>query len=192
MPVASRTPLTRERIVDAACRRVAESGHEQLTLRKLAGELGVTAPALYDHVSSRDELLRSVAIVGYRQLVDTWEVDLDRPIERVRARAIAYIDFAAAHPEMFRLMFMFRPAAVRVESDNELVEASDLFDLGRIDIEKAQADGDLVEGSAEHLALTLWAAMHGVATVSLIAPPVGAAVAADVIDAMLAGLRPTR
>lgn len=185
-----RRPLTRERIVETACRLVAESGHEQLTLRGLASELGVTAPALYDHVSSKDELLGVIAGVGYRELAASYTVEFDRAIDRVRARALAYIAFASTNSELFRVMFMFRPAAVRIEADNELVEASDVFEFGQADIARAQADGDLVDTSAEHLGLTLWAAMHGVATVSLIAEPVAAAVAEDVIDAMLAGLRP--
>ena len=186
----ARTPLTRERIVEVACHLVAESGHEQLSLRKLASELGVTAPALYDHVSSKDELLRVVAGVGYRELAASYSCDLDRAIDRVRARALAYIDFAATHPQLFRVMFMYRPAVVQIEADNELREANDVFALGVVDIERARQDGDLAGDSAEQIGLTLWAGMHGVATVSLIAPPVADAVADDVIDALLRGLRP--
>jgi AcrR family transcriptional regulator len=186
----TRDRLSRERIVDAARRAVDERGHEQLSLRRLASALDVTAPALYDHVASKSDLLRLVAEVGYHELAEASATELDRPIERVRARALAYVDFAQTHPELFRVMFLYRPAAVVIEADNELGAASDVFEVALVDLEQAIADGDLVDRPPTQLGLIMWAAIHGVATVSLIAPPVGSAVAIDVVDAMLAGLRP--
>ncbi|MFN3258730.1 MAG: TetR/AcrR family transcriptional regulator [Ilumatobacter sp.] len=185
--------LTRERIIAAARNTVERDGHEQVSVRKLASELGVTAPALYDHVASKDEVLRAVAEQGYVALGEVSSVadELDRPIDRVRARALAYVEFARTHPELFRVMFMFRPAAVAIEADNELGAASEVFEAGQADLARAIAAGDLGGHDPVHLGLTMWAAVHGVATVSIIAPPVGASVAETVVDAMLAGLRPS-
>lgn len=190
MSPSSRDRLTRDRIVSAARRNIEDHGHEQLSLRKLAAELGVTAPALYDHVVSRDELLRLVAEQGYQALDTASVTTLEQPIDRVRSRAFAYVEFAQTHPELFRVMFLYRPAAVAIEADNELGAASEFYENGLIDLEQAIANGDLVDREPTQLGLVMWAAVHGIASVSLIAPPVGAAVAADVVDAMLAGLRP--
>lgn len=189
-PPSSRDRLTRDRIVGAARRSIEERGHEQLSLRKLAAELAVTAPALYDHVVSRDELLRLVAEQGYQELDKASRPTLERAIDRVRSRAFAYVEFAQSHPELFRVMFLYRPAAVAIEADNELGAASEVYENGLVDLEQAIADGDLVDRNPAQLGLVMWAAVHGIASVSLIAPPVGAAVATDVVDAMLAGLRP--
>jgi len=49
--------LDQQRIVDAALARVAEGGLAALTLRRLAADLGVQAPALYWHVRSKRALL---------------------------------------------------------------------------------------------------------------------------------------
>lgn len=190
MSSLSRDRLTRDRIVAAARRSIETAGHEQLSLRKLAAELDVTAPALYDHVASRGELLRLVAAEGYHALAEVPMCADDRAIDRVRVRALAYVEFAQTHPELFRVMFLYRPAAVAIEADNELNEASEAYDVGLVDLEQAIADGDMVDRDPAQLGLIMWAAVHGVATVSLIAPPVGAAVALDVVDTMLAGLRP--
>ncbi len=190
MSSSSRDRLTRDRIVAAARRSVERAGHEQLSLRKLAAELDVTAPALYDHVTSKAELLRLVAEQGYHALVESSTCDLDRPIDRVRSRAHSYVEFAQQHPELFRVMFLYRPAAVAIEADNELGAASEAYDVGLVDLQQAIVDGDMVDRDPAQLGLIMWAAVHGVATVSLIAPPIGAAVATDVVDAMLAGLRP--
>jgi hypothetical protein len=108
----------------------------------------------------------------------------------MRERAIAYVEFARSRPELFRLMFMFRPNAIAIEADNELGAATDVFETGVDDVRQAIADGSLVDRDPIQITLTLWAAIHGVATVSIVAPPVADAVAADVIDAMFRGLRP--
>ncbi|MEM9517271.1 MAG: TetR/AcrR family transcriptional regulator [Actinomycetota bacterium] len=182
--------LTRARIVDQARQIIEADGHEQLSLRGLAGALDVTAPALYDHARSKDDLLQAVAALGYEELEAADAVGGERAIDRVRDRALAYVTFARDRPELFRVMFMFRPRAVAIEADNELPAATGVFDAAVDDVRQAIDDGDLVDRDADTLGLTLWAAMHGVATVATMAPPVADTVADDVIDALLAGLRP--
>lgn len=62
-------PLTRDDVVDAAVRLLGEVGLEGLTLRRLATDLGVSAPTLYWHVTDKRSLLDHVA---ERLLADQW------------------------------------------------------------------------------------------------------------------------
>jgi len=57
MPAA----LTREKVVRAALRLLDKAGLDGLTLRKLAAELRVQAPALYWHFKNKQELLDEMA-----------------------------------------------------------------------------------------------------------------------------------
>ena len=182
--------LSRERIVDTAKEIVRTEGHERLSVRGLARQLDVTAPAIYDHMESKDAVLRAVAASGYDELRTASSTTADTAIQRMRERAVAYVEFARTRPELFRLMFMFRPNAIAIEVDNELGAATDVFETGVDDVRQAIADGSLVDRDPIQVTLTLWAAIHGVATVSIVAPPVADAVGADVIDAMFRGLRP--
>ena len=188
--------LTRDRIVSAASAAVSDAGHERVALRALARDLGVTAPALYDHFDSKDELLRAVAAQGFRAMADEIRAGADRAVERIRERSIAYVAFAAANPELFQLMFLFRAGAVElvddegVAIDNELSAATEAFDQGAADITVAMADGDLAERDVNEVAMILWASTHGVATLALTAPSVAAAVIEDVVDTVLSGLAP--
>jgi AcrR family transcriptional regulator len=61
-----RTPLTRERVLQAAVELGDRGGIEALSMRKLGQELGVDAMALYRHVRGKDDLLDGLveAIVG--------------------------------------------------------------------------------------------------------------------------------
>jgi AcrR family transcriptional regulator len=54
---ARRTPLNRERVLRAAIALADERGAQELTMRKLAKELGVEAMSLYNHVANKDDLL---------------------------------------------------------------------------------------------------------------------------------------
>ena len=53
--------LTQEQVVKRAVDLMAEAGLEALTLRRLATELGVSAPTLYWHVRNKRELLDLMA-----------------------------------------------------------------------------------------------------------------------------------
>jgi TetR/AcrR family tetracycline transcriptional repressor len=60
--------LTRDEVVRTAVRLLDEVGLDGLTLRRLAGELGVSAPTLYWHVRDKRALLdlMAEAIIGTR------------------------------------------------------------------------------------------------------------------------------
>jgi TetR/AcrR family tetracycline transcriptional repressor len=53
--------LTRERIVEAGLGLVDREGSDAISMRRLSDALGVTPMALYNHVSSKRDLLRAVA-----------------------------------------------------------------------------------------------------------------------------------
>src|ERR1700716_1884540 len=56
-----RKGLTRERVLAEALGLLDREGFEALTIRYLADHLGVSPMALYNHVSSKQDLLQGVA-----------------------------------------------------------------------------------------------------------------------------------
>jgi AcrR family transcriptional regulator len=56
----TRTPLSRDRVLEAAIRLADEGGIESLSMRKLARELGVEAMSLYNHVANKGDLVDSI------------------------------------------------------------------------------------------------------------------------------------
>ncbi len=61
MDAAVRTPVTVEAVVSVALDLLARGGLEAVSFRKIAGELGVSAPTLYWHVDSKRHLLDLMA-----------------------------------------------------------------------------------------------------------------------------------
>ncbi|GAB3609193.1 TetR/AcrR family transcriptional regulator C-terminal domain-containing protein [Humibacter ginsengiterrae] len=97
--------LTRAAIVNAALRLLDKVGMEGMTVRALAAELGVKAPALYWHVRDKAELLDEMATQVWREIVDelagapadaAWDVGLRRFAEVLRAALLRHRDGAKA------------------------------------------------------------------------------------------------
>jgi AcrR family transcriptional regulator len=63
-----RTPLNRERVLRAAIALADERGAHELTMRKLAQELGVEAMSLYNHVANKDDLLDGMVDIVFSEI----------------------------------------------------------------------------------------------------------------------------
>ncbi|WP_030265258.1 TetR/AcrR family transcriptional regulator [Streptomyces sp. NRRL B-24484] len=113
-----RTPLlSRERIVAAALSLVDADGLDALSTRRLATELSVSGPSLYNHFATKDDLLDAVvdSVMG--------EVDLsmfDAPEDwstALRDWARSYRAALAAHPNVVPVLAQGpgrRPNALRL------------------------------------------------------------------------------
>ena len=72
-PSSIRTPLTQERIVDAAVEFIDDFGLPGLSMRRLGTRLGVEAMSLYRYVPGREQLLDAVV----ERIIDQMEADPD-------------------------------------------------------------------------------------------------------------------
>lgn len=63
-----RTPLSRQRITEAALGVIDRDGLNALTMKRLGSELGVEAMSLYFHFSNKDEILDGVVHLLFREL----------------------------------------------------------------------------------------------------------------------------
>ena len=78
MSPEKRAPLDRRRVADTALRLLNEVGLEGLTLRAIARELNVKAPALYWHFKDKQALLDEMATEMYRRIAADAALDTDR------------------------------------------------------------------------------------------------------------------
>jgi AcrR family transcriptional regulator len=104
---------TRGEIKAAALRQLAEHGPEGLSLNGIAKELGMTGPALYRYVASRDELLAELVVDAWEELADALERAAEAnartpPAGRLEAIGLAYRTWATAQPHRYRLAVQTR------------------------------------------------------------------------------------
>ncbi|NAZ15031.1 TetR family transcriptional regulator [Glutamicibacter soli] len=88
-----RAVLTRERITSHALELASADGYEALTMQRLAKSLGVAASALYNHVSSKHDLLQWV-----QELVMT---DVDTSVFDTLEISEALVEWATSYRNVF-------------------------------------------------------------------------------------------
>ncbi len=108
MPRAGLTPQT---VVQTAAALVDREGPASLTIARVADQLGVKPPSLYNHIDGLEALARDIALDGIDQLADACRsvvMGLGGG-EGLRAMAHAYRAFASAHPGVYLLTQRARP-----------------------------------------------------------------------------------
>jgi AcrR family transcriptional regulator len=147
----------RTQIISAA-RRIAElEGWPNVTVRRLSDEISYSQPVLYSHFGSREGILAAAAIEGFQEI----GVALEKARKRVRsgnpveAVAVAYLEFAASSPALYKVMFS--------------LSLSVPFDEVATPPELRFAFSQLLELFQEHsskpevLSELFWASLHGIA-----------------------------
>ena len=82
-----RAPLSRERVLRRRSRSPTSAASSELTMRKLAKELGVEAMSLYNHVANKDDLLDGMIDIVFSE-IDPPAADGDWKAE-LRKRALS-------------------------------------------------------------------------------------------------------
>jgi AcrR family transcriptional regulator len=98
------SPRARE-ILAAAGDLVGREGHEALSMRKLAEQIGIRAPSLYKHFSSKQALEAALISRGFEEQAALFEGALAGSQRPLVAMGRAYRDFARRHPHLYRLMY---------------------------------------------------------------------------------------
>ncbi len=161
-------PAVRTALIDAASRLIADDGGRQLTLRRVAEEVGASTMSVYTHFGGMDELRREVRREGFARLAaHLAELRASRdPVADLTLIGWAYYRSATTNPSLYRVMFMEQPldeadAAVGQDTFESLVE-------GVHRCRERFTAADPVQRATE-----LWACTHGLVTLELAAclPP---------------------
>ncbi|OYC98395.1 TetR/AcrR family transcriptional regulator [Microbacterium sp. Yaish 1] len=112
----------RKRIFLAARDIVASEGASAVNVRRVAAEIGYTAPIVYQHFADKSDLLDAVMIDAYDRLAATLrDAVMQDPHRSPRALVDAYLGFAEQHRRMF--LFMHGMGGVDVPTDRRLAAA---------------------------------------------------------------------
>jgi AcrR family transcriptional regulator len=111
--------LSRERIITAAGALVDAEGLEAVSTRRLAAELGVSGPSLYNHFRTKDEILEAVADAVSSQVDLSMFEEGDGRDWRLalHAWALSYRAALTDHPHLVPVLARGpgrRPAGLRV------------------------------------------------------------------------------
>ncbi|MCB1261034.1 MAG: TetR/AcrR family transcriptional regulator [Acidimicrobiales bacterium] len=193
----ARETLTREAVLAASRDLIERDGLDNLSLRRVGAELGVTAPALYAYVTDKRDLLRGVAEAEFAGLLERFAaVDDPDPRQRLRQLSRAYVDYAAENPELFKTMFIFPPEIdFGGATGEELPIATQAFTFAVDSIRDAVAAGEIRDDLDPLLiTFTSWVSTHGLAMVLnlgfVLDAPTRDLLIDLVLDTVLKGLEP--
>lgn len=99
---------TAEQIKAAARRQMGELGTAGLSLRGIARELGITAPAIYNYFPRLDDLITALIVDAFTALAEAMEVagtQAEGVGGRFAAIIRAYRAWAVTHPTDFQLIY---------------------------------------------------------------------------------------
>jgi AcrR family transcriptional regulator len=167
--------LLHAEILAAGRELLAETGSETaVSIRAVADRVGVTPPSIYLHFPDKEALLEAVCMEVFTKLDEAMEAaaqQAEGPFEALRERGLAYVRFALANPEEYRLALM-RRQELHIGSDAlEELAAKGAFAHLLDSVQECQRIGVFTaEDDPLQLALACWAAAHGVAAL-LIAHP---------------------
>ena len=103
-------PNLQDAIKEAAWSQIAREGAAALSLRAIARQLNITAPAIYNYFPDRDALVTALIIDAFTSFGD-WQlkardtVPQDDLAGRMSAIGLAYRDWAHTFPQRYQLIF---------------------------------------------------------------------------------------
>ena len=146
---AERREATRREILDAAWEIARQEGLSAVTLREVAGRIGMRSPSLYSHFDSKNAIYDAMFAQAWGELCDVFDAMPPLPATDRRAMlagAEMFFDFAVADLARYQLMNQrtipgFRP------SEEAYAASTAVYERMRVRLAecgvRAQADLDL-------------------------------------------------
>ena len=111
-----RREAARSRILEVAWAFVREQGLAALSLRDLAGRVGLAPASLYSYFDSKNAIFDAMFAQGYQQFLDVQREPLAELGPELRRLAHEYMTFCTQDPARYQLLFQrtipgFEPSA---------------------------------------------------------------------------------
>jgi len=156
------------RIKTTALTLFGNAGYRAVSLRAIANEMGLSAPALYRYYENKEALLGALRADGFHFLKNRLhEVrqTASSPVDAVSEAMKAYLDFAMTQPELYCLMYELDQGSISESSlafSSRKSAFSEAEGLARDILKMTQRTGD-----ANQMAHLFWINAHGLAALAV-------------------------
>ncbi len=155
----------REQLLEATVSLLESEGDAaRLSVRAIAKAAGVSPTALYLQFPDRDTLVSAAVDRGFAAFNETLRSAAEsesEPRAQLRVTGVAYLNFAESQPALYAVIFSSRRPTRQPTESGAVVRDEGLKGLIAL-VAAIRPSGGQYE--ARELALTLWAALHGYAT----------------------------
>jgi AcrR family transcriptional regulator len=122
----------RERLIEAASKVFIEEGYQNLSMRRVAQEVGCSQMAMYRHFANKEALTQHICSQLYASFAAKMKREIavvSDPWERCRCFVAALIRFALNYPDHYSLIFLVRHSDPNVLADRERLGQQFLADF---------------------------------------------------------------
>jgi AcrR family transcriptional regulator len=157
----------RSALVEAGMRLIEFSDADQLSLREVAREVGVSAAAVYRHFPDKGAFLAALAVEGLDRLgaaQRTAAADAGYGPNGFNASGRTYVRFAIKHPTLFRMIMSHTPQVDHFAADEGDVSSPMRWLRSSV---AALAPAGATPEQHRQAALRAWTRVHGLAMLML-------------------------
>ncbi len=167
-----------------------------MSVRAIAEAVGVTPPSIYLHFDDKDALIYAVCELQFAKLdkvIEEAVAGVDDPVESLRRRGRAYIEFGVGHPEHYRILLMGKDDITKDDFETGNVPGISSFLALVANVQACIDAGAFAPGDPMLAACGLWSTVHGITSLRITMPGFPIVHSPDelidhVFDVLLAGL----
>jgi AcrR family transcriptional regulator len=156
-------------LVDAAITLVRKYGPDQLSLRAVSAEIGVSPSASYHHFRDKDALVTAISNVLFDRLATMQEKAIAKikgngataSIKKFEEMGSAYFAWATSEPNLYRLMFGGYCEINMEEHDSKA------WKLLREGLDELMAHGVIDKSARNGGEVIVWSAVHGASSLAI-------------------------
>ena len=158
----------RQAVLAATEALLLEGGSESVSIRRVSARCGYSAPTIYHHFGDKNGLIDAVLERRFRHMLELMQAipREDDPARYLREVAVAFVRFAVANPDHYRLLNVDRahqsPEAVPSAEAARAIAKEALGELLR--------EGTLATPDLEGAFQVLWSMLHGLISLHLLRP----------------------
>ena len=156
-------------LVDAAITLVRKYGPDQLSLRAVSAEIGVSPSASYHHFRDKDALVTAISNVLFDRLATMQGKAIAKikgngataSIKKFEEMGSAYFAWATSEPNLYRLMFGGYCEIIMEEHDSKA------WNLLREALDELMAHGVIDKSARKGGEVIVWSAVHGASSLAI-------------------------
>jgi AcrR family transcriptional regulator len=157
----------RQEILDAARLLFVKEGYENVSIRKIADRIDYSPGTIYLYFKDKADIFESLADETFWRLhrrLSAIVADGGDPLERLRRVARSYVEFALENPNHYMVTFVVQCERAGDEPAGPIESGMACFGALRDLVTQAVNAGKLRIADVDEVSQSLWACMHGVAT----------------------------
>lgn len=170
----------RDNIIEEAMKLILEAGFNNMSLRKLANRVGMSATNIYYYYSSKDEIYLNIQIKGFKLLQNSLEeigVSKKEPLDSLGKMIRRYLEFGFNNPDYYQIMLNSdTPRYLEYKNTNKKIEpvALEAKQMAvkaiavplKIIEQIAEGNDAIPEKEIEFRAYQIWITLHGIVTLN--------------------------